>query len=75
MKTNKVEAVIFDFDGTLVDSEENYFEADRILLKKHGLDIDTEFKKQYIGIGAFEMMEDIRTKHSIAAPTDDLVNE
>jgi len=75
MNTKKIEAVIFDFDGTLVDSEENYFEADRILLKKHGLDIDTEFKKQYIGIGAFEMMEDIRTKHSIAAPTDELVNE
>src|SRR5947207_286868 len=30
-------AVIFDLDGTLVDSEPNYFEAGRRLLAEHGV--------------------------------------
>ncbi|NEA72020.1 HAD family phosphatase [Streptomyces sp. SID13588] len=30
-------AVIFDLDGTLVDSEPNYYEAGRRLLAAHGV--------------------------------------
>lgn len=71
----KIECVIFDFDGTLVDSEPNYYLADKILLERHDLKIDPEFKKQYVGIGAYEMMDDIRKKHGLEISTAELVRE
>ncbi len=43
-----VKAVIFDFDGTVIDSEDNYYEADRILLAGCGIDFTQKMKEKYI---------------------------
>ncbi len=45
---------IFDMDGTLVDSEPNYFEADRVFLKRYGIDYRDEVRDSMIGRGNFE---------------------
>lgn len=37
MSTPSAAPVIFDLDGTLVDSEPNYFEAGRQVLSEHGV--------------------------------------
>jgi HAD superfamily hydrolase (TIGR01509 family) len=44
-------ACIFDMDGTLVDSEPNYFEADRIFLAGYGIAYDECFRDSMIGRG------------------------
>ncbi len=46
-----IEAIIFDLDGTLVDSEWNYYLADKKVFKEYGIDLTFEQKKKYIGTG------------------------
>lgn len=61
-----IKAVIFDLDGTLIDSEPNYFEADHKLLKEYGIELDLEMKKKYVGMSTQEMLEDLSRKYSFS---------
>ena len=45
----RIDSVIFDFDGTVVDSEPNYYEADRLLMAEYGIDFTFEMKKDIKG--------------------------
>ncbi|MEN2423613.1 HAD family phosphatase [Streptomyces rimosus] len=66
--------VIFDLDGTLVDSEPNYFEATRSVLARHGVTGFTwEDHTRFIGIGSRETLATLRREHAIDAPLDDLL--
>ncbi|NGO67291.1 HAD family hydrolase [Streptomyces boncukensis] len=69
-------AVIFDLDGTLVDSEPNYYEAGRRLLEAHGVHGFTwEEHGSFIGIGTRETLETLRARYGIAAPLEELLAE
>ncbi|SFL88989.1 HAD family hydrolase [Pelosinus propionicus] len=71
---HKVKAVIFDLDGTLVDSEPNYSKADDVLLEEYGIQaLSEEIKKKYVGIGTREMMEDIKGMYGLKESIDVLV--
>lgn len=61
----KVEAVIFDLDGTIIDSEDNYYEADRILLGKYGINFTQDMKLDYIGTGNHSMMVSVKDRFGI----------
>lgn len=66
--------VIFDLDGTLVDSEPNYYEAGRRLLAGHGVsDYSWEHHTRYIGISTRETLEALRAEYGIEAPVDELL--
>lgn len=71
---NKVKAVIFDLDGTLVDSEPNYSKADNVLLAEYGIEeLSPEMKQKYVGIGTWEMMEDLKQIYNIPESMEVLV--
>lgn len=71
---HKVKAVIFDLDGTLVDSEPNYSKADDVLLGEYGIQaLSEEMKKKYVGIGTREMMEDVKGIYGLNESIDILV--
>lgn len=73
---NKVKAVIFDLDGTLVDSEPNYSEADNKTLAEYGIvELSAEMKRKYVGIGTKEMMEDIKKMYDINETIENLVSK
>jgi beta-phosphoglucomutase family hydrolase len=55
-----IKGVIFDLDGTLVDSEPNYMEADRRLMAHYGITFTEEMKQRYVGYGNARMMEEIQ---------------
>ncbi|WP_103531631.1 HAD family phosphatase [Streptomyces sp. SM11] len=66
--------VIFDLDGTLVDSEPNYYEAGRRLLARYGArDFDWEVHTRFIGISTLETLTVLRAEYGIDAPIDELL--
>ncbi|OSP35129.1 hydrolase, partial [Streptomyces sp. 13-12-16] len=54
-------SVIFDLDGTLVDSEPNYYEAGRLTLAEYGVpDFSWAEHERYVGISTRETLADWR---------------
>lgn len=69
-------SVIFDLDGTLVDSEPNYYESGRRTLARHGVpDFTWEEHARFIGIGTLETLEILRDRYALAAPVEELLAE
>jgi beta-phosphoglucomutase family hydrolase len=65
-------AVIFDLDGTLVDSEPNYFLADQKLLAQYGVPFTEADGRRYVGCGSQDMMRDLVRRHGIKAAPEAL---
>ncbi|MFG2470584.1 HAD family hydrolase [Streptomyces canus] len=68
-------SVIFDLDGTLVDSEPNYYEASRRLLAEHGIAFTWQDNEQYVGISTWETLGGWQERYGITAPRLDLLGE
>ena len=50
-----LEAVIFDMDGVIVDTEPGYLAAVNRFLKRFGKSIDSKFNEQFFGGSAYDM--------------------
>ena len=55
-EAGRVEACIFDLDGTLVDSEPNYKASDKAFFASYGVDYDEEFNRSVMGRGSAELL-------------------
>jgi HAD superfamily hydrolase (TIGR01509 family) len=76
MSTLGSTAVVLDLDGTLVDSEPNYFEASRHTLAEHGVpDFTWQEHESYVGISTQETIEILRRKYGIQAPVAAVLTE
>ncbi|MFF9914200.1 HAD family hydrolase [Streptomyces sp. NPDC013457] len=69
-------SVIFDLDGTLVDSEPNYYEATRRTLTAFAgaTDFDWERHTRFIGIGTRETLEILAERYGIDTDVDTLLD-
>ena len=70
-----VRAAIFDLDGTLVDSEENYYLADRELLARRGIPFTREDKRPFVGRGNLEMLGELRDRFGLPESAEALAEE
>lgn len=59
------EAVVFDMDGVLIDSETFYTQQEARIFKELGLNISTEEHKTYQGTATYEMWKKIRVNHHL----------
>ncbi|MFE9763104.1 HAD family hydrolase [Streptomyces sp. NPDC005808] len=76
MSTLGSTSVIFDLDGTLVDSEPNYFEAGRQSLAELGVtDFTWSDHESYVGISARETLALLKERYGLAVPLDTLFAE
>ncbi|MFC8233436.1 HAD family hydrolase [Streptomyces sp. NPDC057284] len=67
-------SVVFDLDGTLVDSEPNYYEAGRRVLARYGAPGFTwQHHTRFIGISTRETLTALRVEYGIEAPVDELL--
>ncbi|MFE7131977.1 HAD family hydrolase [Streptomyces sp. NPDC057638] len=74
MNSTRTTSVIFDLDGTLVDSEVNYYEAGRRLLAEYGVTgFGWERHTDFIGVGTRETLTELRADYGIDAPVDELL--
>ncbi|MFG2503139.1 HAD family hydrolase [Streptomyces sp. NPDC048441] len=75
MSTLGSTSVIFDLDGTLVDSEPNYFAAQRAMFAEHGVDYTWADNEQYVGIGTQETLAICKERYGIGVPVAELLTE
>ena len=67
-------AVIFDLDGTLVDSEPNYYEAGRQVLAEHGVpDFSWADHERYVGISTQETVARWKARYGLRASVPELL--
>ncbi|MEV0443154.1 HAD family phosphatase [Streptomyces spectabilis] len=67
-------SVIFDLDGTLVDSEPNYFEAGRQLLAEQGVtDFTWQDHETYVGISTQETLARWKELYGLSTPLPELL--
>lgn len=71
-----VSAILFDLDGTLVDSEPAYHHASRQVLSRHGVEgFSWREHQEFIGIGTRETLELLSQRYRLSAPIDQLLRE
>ncbi|MGW3103318.1 HAD family hydrolase [Streptomyces sp. NPDC001100] len=69
-------SVIFDLDGTLVDSEPNYYEATRQTLAEHGVpDFTWAQHERFVGISTQETLALLKERHGLKASVEELLTE
>ncbi|WP_262062786.1 HAD family hydrolase [Streptomyces sp. STR69] len=69
-------SVIFDLDGTLVDSEPNYYEATRQTLAEHGVpDFTWTQHERFVGISTQETLALLKERYGLKAPVEELLAE
>ncbi|MFD8813030.1 HAD family hydrolase [Streptomyces sp. NPDC059627] len=69
-------SVIFDLDGTLVDSEPNYYEATRRMLAGQGVaDFGWAEHERFVGISTLETVILLRDRHGLRPPATELLAE
>jgi HAD superfamily hydrolase (TIGR01509 family) len=74
MSTLGTLSVIFDLDGTLVDSEPHYYEAGRQTLAAYGVpDFSWAEHERYVGISTRDTIADWRERYGISAPVEELL--
>lgn len=54
-----IKAVVFDLDATLMDTEPNWYLADKKLLSEYNIDLTQDMKKKYIGKSIDDMLDDL----------------
>lgn len=62
-----VQALIWDLDGVLVDSEPLLYEAERLMLADYGADLTPEAKTPFIGMGGMEVIQALMDLFDIEA--------
>jgi HAD superfamily hydrolase (TIGR01509 family) len=67
-------SVIFDLDGTLVDSEPNYYEAGRQTLAEYGVpDFTWADHERYVGVSTQETAALWKREYGLAATADEIL--
>lgn len=68
MKKNNIEALLFDFDGTIADTSKDMIKSLNILFNKEGFSaIDEDFGKNFISKGAMALIDNSLKGYEIDA--------
>ncbi|HSM47388.1 MAG TPA: HAD family phosphatase, partial [Draconibacterium sp.] len=72
-KLTSFDAVIFDMDGVLVNSEPFYVEVEQANFRQLELEISEEEHQTYQGTATDRMWQLIKERHGVQHPVEDLV--
>ena len=72
---SRIDAVIFDMDGVLVDSEPFGLEAMRRVMARHGVVYTESENEQFLGVTTGESCRILKARHRLAAEERDLAQQ
>lgn len=67
-----LEAVIFDMDGVLIDSEPVHYESNKKIMQEFGYNLEYDYYKQFIGSTLTHMWEVIKKDYEISNEISEL---
>jgi len=67
------EAVIFDMDGVIIDSEPFYYEIEKDINKELGIDVSIEEHKSFVGVTSYNMWNALKKKYGLKQTVDELM--
>jgi beta-phosphoglucomutase len=70
-----IEAIIFDMDGVLVDSEPIHTEIEKRQFKMNGISISDEDHRHFMGTAADAMWKKIAELHVLPIPIEELIEQ
>lgn len=70
-----IEAIIFDMDGTLVDTEPFNTEIEKRLFKLNKLEISEEEHQKYLGVASDAMWLEIAERNQLQIPVSELIEQ
>lgn len=70
-----IEAIIFDMDGTLVDTEPFNTEIEKRQFRINDLHISEEEHQQYLGIASDAMWRVIAERHQLQTPVSEIIEQ
>lgn len=70
-----IEAIIFDMDGTLVDTEPFNTEIEKSLFKLNKIEISEEEHQKYIGVASDAMWLEIAKRNKLQIPVSELIEQ
>lgn len=68
-----VEAVVFDFDGTLADTTNTHEQALRAALQPHGLNLDHAWYRRHVGLSIHDLLTALPDAHHL--PHDEIIQQ
>ena len=68
-----LEAVLFDMDGVIIDTEPFFLRSESMLLKEFGVDTELEYHFRYQGTTHEYMWEAMKNEFNLNAPVGELV--
>jgi len=73
--TSQLKAILFDFDGTLVDSEPLHFQMWQQLLAKYGVELtEQQYKDHYAGVPTTLNAVDMISRFKLSIPANSLAS-
>ncbi|WP_366295362.1 HAD family phosphatase [Paenibacillus sp. AN1007] len=73
LQENPIQAVIFDMDGVLIDSEPIYFEIERSSFDHFGADVTIEDHHSFVGVTLESMWRQVIDKYQLHTPLDEIL--
>jgi len=70
-----IEAIIFDMDGTLVDTEPFNTEIEKRLFRLNKIEISEEEHQKYLGIASDAMWSEIAERNQLQIPVSELIEQ
>jgi len=71
----RVDAIVFDMDGVLVDSEPLGLEAMRRVMARHGVTYTEADNEQFLGVTTPESCRILKARHALTAAEEDLAGQ